>query len=592
MAVSNEFIEEVRSRNDIVAVAGEYINLKKAGRNFNALCPFHNEKTPSFMVSPEKQIFHCFGCQLGGNVFTFIMKLENLSFMEAVEKLAKRVGLALPAAAFSREAAEKNKERESLYAANELAAKYYEYALNELTEAKIAQSYLQKRGLSAEIIKKYRIGYAPQGGDKFLKAALSKGLKPEVLQKAGLVSFNSNRYYDYFRGRVMYPINDAKGKVVAFGARTLDDTKQPKYLNSAETPLFSKSKLLYGLNLASSAIRKTGQVLLLEGYMDVIACHQFGLENSIASMGVALTPEQIELIKRYCSKVVIIYDSDQAGVAATLRGLDLLVDSGLEVKVAVQSAAKDPDEFLRQQGREAFETIVQNALSLIEYRLEQAILMADLKTVQGKVFVVNEILPLIARIRNIVEQKSEVHRLAQRINLNEETLFSQLEKIADKGFRKKVSQSIQDETTAENGFIKAQHNLIQLFLSDTSLYQQWHEQIALEDITDPNLKIILEAMAVLSQKQQNITPSEIIDHLQNELLTGIIAKLAFSPAEGVDASKLAGELIASIKKWHKKERYKILAEEISHKLDAEGAIDPELMQEYKELTQIFKGSRD
>ncbi|MDD5258691.1 MAG: DNA primase [bacterium] len=591
MAVSNEFIEEVRSRNDIVAVAGEYINLKKSGRNYNALCPFHNEKTPSFMVSPEKQIFHCFGCQLGGNVFTFVMKLENLSFMEAVEKLAKRVGLTVPAAARSKEAAEKNKERESLYAANELAAKYYEYGLKELSEAKIAQSYLQQRGLSAEVIKKFRIGYAPQSGDKFLKAALSKGLNPEVLQKAGLVNYNE-RYYDYFRGRVMYPICDAKGKVVAFGARTLDDAKQPKYLNSAETPLFSKSKLLYGLNLASNAIRKTGQVLLLEGYMDVIACHQFGLENSIASMGVALTPEQIELVKRYCGKIVIIYDSDQAGVAATLRGLDLLVDSGLEVKVAVQTAAKDPDEFLHKQGCEAFEAIVQNALSLIEYRLEQSILMADLKTVQGKVFVVNEILPLIARIRNIVEQKAEVHRLAQRLNLNEETLFSQLEKIADKGFRKKVSQSIQEETSAENGFIKAQHNLVQLFLSDARAYQQWQDQISPEDITDPNLKIILAAMAVLNQKQQAITPSEIIDYLQNELLTGIIAKLAFSPAEGLDVSKLAGELIHSIKNWHKKERYKILAEEISRKLDAEGTVDPELMKEYKDLTQIFKGSRN
>jgi DNA primase len=592
MAISNEFIEEVRSRNDIVAVAGEYINLKKSGRNFNALCPFHNEKTPSFMVSPEKQIFHCFGCQLGGNVFTFVMKLDNLSFMEAVEKLAKRVGLTVPAAARSREAEEKNKERETLYAANELAAKYYEYCLKELIESKTAQSYLRQRGLTAEIIKKFRIGYAPQSGDKFLKAALTKGAKPEVLQKAGLLNYNGDRYYDYFRGRVMYPITDAKGKVIAFGARTLDDAKQPKYLNTAETPLFSKSKILYGLNLASSAIRKSGQVLLLEGYMDVIACHQFGLENSIASMGVALTPEQIELVKRYCSKIVIIYDSDQAGISATLRGLDLLVDSGLEIKVAVQSAAKDPDEFLRKHGQEAFETIVQKALSLIEYRLEQSISLADLKTVQGKVYVVNEILPLIARIKNIVEQKSEVHRLAQRLNLNEETLFSQLETIADKGFRKKVSQSIQEETSPENGFTKAQHNLIQLFLSDSSLYQQWHEHIAPEDITDINLRSILEAMAVLSKKQPGFTPSEIIDHLQDERLTGIIAKLAFSPAEGAHVSKQAEELIHSIKNWHKKERYKILAEEISRKLDAEGTVDPKLMQEYKELTQIFKGSRN
>lgn len=591
MAVSNEFIEEVRSRNDIVAVAGEYINLKKAGRNFNALCPFHNEKTPSFMVSPDKQIFHCFGCQQGGNVFTFVMKLENLSFMEAVEKLAKRVGLTMPAIARSREAVEKNKERESLYEANELAAKYYEYCLKELTESKTAQNYLKQRKLNAEVSKKFRIGYAPQSGDKFLKAALSKGFKPEVLQKAGLLSYNGNRYYDYFRGRVMYPITDAKGKVVAFGARTLDDTKPPKYLNSAETPLFSKSKLLYGLNLASSAIRKTGQVLLLEGYMDVIACHQFGLENSIASMGVALTPEQIELVKRYCSKLVIIYDSDQAGVAATLRGLDLLVDSGLEVKVAVQSAAKDPDEFLHSQGREAFEGIVQKALSLIEYRLEQSISLADLNTVEGKIYVANEILPLVSRIKNIIEQKSEIHRIAQRLNLNEETLFQQLDKIADKGFRKKIGQSIQEETSADNGFVKAQSNLLQLFISDASIYQQWKEQIAPGDITDQNLRSILEALAVLSKKQQVITPSEIIDYLQNEQLTGIIAKLAFSPAEGTNTSQLAGELIHSIKNWHKKERYKTLSEEISRKLDAEGTVDPELMQEYRELTRIFKGSK-
>ena len=451
---------------------------------------------------------------------------------------------------------------------------------------------MRQRGLSAEIIKKFRIGYAPQSGDKFLKAALGKSAKPEVLQKAGLLNSNGNRYYDYFRGRVMYPISDAKGKIIAFGARTLDDAKQPKYLNTAETHLFSKSKILYGLNLASSAIRKTGQVLLLEGYMDVIACHQFGLENSIASMGVALTPEQIELVKRYCSKIVIIYDSDQAGVAATLRGLDLLIDSGLEVKVAVQKSAKDPDEFLHKEGPAAFTTIIQKALSLIEYRLEQSISLADLNTVQGKVFVVNEILPLIARIKNIVEQKSEVHRLAQRLNLNEETILSQLEKIADKGFRKKVSQSIQEETTSENGFIKAQHNLVQLFLNDPGLYQQCQAQVTPEDITDTDLKNIMAAMAELSKKQPVFTPSEIIDYLQNERLTGIIAKLAFSTAAGEQASKQAGELIDSIKRWHKKERYKILAEEISRKLDAEGTVDPALMQEYKELTQIFKGSRN
>jgi DNA primase len=245
----------------------------------------------------------------------------------------------------------------------------------------------------------------------------------------------------------------------------------------------------------------------------------------------------------------------------------------------VQSAAKDPDEFLHQEGRAAFETIVQKALSLIEYRLEQSISLADLNTVQGKVYVVNEILPLVSRIKNIVEQKSEVHRLAQRLSLNEETLFSQLEKIAE-------------ETASENGFIKAQNNLVQLFLNDAGLYQQWHEHIAPEDITDPNLKTILEAMAVISKKQQVFTPSEIIDYLQNEHLTGIIAKLAFSLAEGAHASKQAGELIHSIKNWHKKERYKILAEEISRKLDAEGTVDPDLMREYKELTQIFKGSRN
>ena len=592
MAISNEFIEEVRSRNDIVAVLGEYLNLKKAGRNYRALCPFHSEKTPSFMVSADKQIFHCFGCHTGGNVFTFVSKLENLSFMETVEKLAKRVGLELPAPVRSREASEKNKEKEDLYAANELACKYYEYCLKQLPEAKTAKNYLDKRGLDPEIIKKFRIGYAPLAGDSFLKAAQGKGAKQEILQKAGLVSFNGSRYYDYFRGRVMYPILDAKGRVTAFGARTLDDAKQPKYLNSAETPVFAKSKLLYALNWANSCIRKTGEILLLEGYMDVIACHQFGLENAVATMGVALNLEQIELIKRYCNRAILIYDSDQAGVAATLRGLDLLIDSGLEVKVAVMNGVKDPDELLHKQGREAMDAIITGSLSLIEYRLKQALALSDANTTQGKVFVANELLPLIARIKNLIEQKEEIRKLAQRLSLSEETLLQQLKKIGEKGFQQRITQSVQEQSGTENGFRKAQHDLIKLFLNDPALYIQWREQITAAELADEDLRRILEAMHSLYESQKNFTPSEIIDYLQNDHLTTIVARLAFDQADAAAEQNLAEELIKSIKAGHKKERYKIVSEEVSRMLEKETPVDPGLYEEYKKLTKEFKGSKN
>lgn len=591
MTVSNDFIDEVRNRNDIVAVLSEYINLKKAGKNFRALCPFHTEKTPSFTVSTQKQIFHCFGCQVGGNVFNFVMKIDNLSFMEAVEKLAKRVGLSLPQQTYSKVDFEKNKERENIFAANLLAAEFYEQCLQKLPEAKVAVSYLKKRGLTLEVQKKFKIGYAPQGGDSFLKLAKTQGLQLEVLQKAGLVNNNGGRYYDYFRQRITYPILDAKGRVVAFGARTLSENIGPKYLNTAETAIFSKSKILYGLNWANNSIRQKNEVMLLEGYMDVIACHQFDIENCVATMGVALTAEQIELIKRYSNKIVIIYDADQAGVTATLRGLDLLMDSGLEVRVATLEAAKDPDEFLHKNGKAALEKIVADSLNIVEYKMEQLIALSDLSQVQGKVFVVNELLPIVAKSKNIVEQKEQINKIAQRLELNEEALLLQLERIGSQGFHRALKQSITEQNNSDTGFKKAQSDLIQLFLNDSSIYGYWQEHITLEDILDEELKRILEAIIFLYQRQKNFTPSDVVDYLQDEGLSAKISQLALTQNKINNGQALAGELIKNIKLESHKERYKSLSQQVSGMLEKEEPIDAQLYQEYKDLTKMFKGSK-
>ncbi|MEW6033172.1 MAG: DNA primase [Bacillota bacterium] len=437
---SDELLNEIRAKSDIVAVIGEYVPLKKRGSNYLGLCPFHQEKTPSFTVTPDKQMFYCFGCQTGGNVFTFLMKREGLTFGEAVEHLAARAGVALPEKGWDRrragargaaaaEADERRRsERDLLYRLLDFASRFYHQALLRSPEAEAARQYLRRRGVSPASVEAFRLGYSPKGWDALLKTLTAKRVDPAVLERAGLVLKGREGHYDRFRGRLMFTIADHRGRPIGFGARALEDSDEPKYLNSPETPLFSKSRVLYGLDLAAQAIRRAGRVLVVEGYMDAIACHEAGLDFTVAAMGTAFTAEQARLLRRHTERVVTAFDADSAGTLATLRGLEVLTAAGFNVKVAEMPEGKDPDECLRGAagGPEAFRAAIEEAVPLPEYRFRLALRRHEPTTIEGRVAVVKEIVPVLAAIEGIVEREEYLRDFARRLPVPEESLLAEL----------------------------------------------------------------------------------------------------------------------------------------------------------------------
>ncbi|MCR4294341.1 MAG: DNA primase [Elusimicrobia bacterium] len=413
-----ETLELIRSRLDIVELVGEYVPLTRAGRNLKARCPFHQERSPSFIVTPERQTFHCFGCGEGGDAFSFVMKSESLSFMEAAEKLALRAGVKLEAA---RELGPADKERIRIREANEFAAGHYHELLKKHPDAEPARQYVAKRRLSKESVEGFLIGYAPRNGN-LVPAALKKGFTEEVLMKAGLAAKRADgSLRDYFFDRLMFPIRDVKGAFVGFGGRTLGDG-EPKYLNTAETPVFSKSKVLYGLYEGLAETRKARKAHLMEGYMDVIASHQHGLKTACAPLGTALTPEHALLIKRYADSIAIVFDADNAGQNAAVRGAEVALESGIATRVASVPEGKDPDEFLHAKGLEAFKAALDGAQDLVAFKTELLVKRAGELTPEAKSAIAKDVLATIVRCPDEVLKDEWVRRLAARLGLNEESL--------------------------------------------------------------------------------------------------------------------------------------------------------------------------
>jgi DNA primase len=432
----DELLDEIRAKTDIVAVIGEYVQLRKRGGNFIGLCPFHQEKTASFTVTPDKQMFYCFGCQTGGNVFSFLMKREGLSFTEAVEQLAARAGVTIPEKAETRvdpkvraAAEQRKREMELLHRIVDFASRYFHQALLKSPEAEKARQYLARRGVRPETVEKFRLGYSPRSWTTLVGVLGGKGVDPAVAERAGLALKGRDGHYDRFRGRLMFPIGDQRGQAVGFGARALYEGDEPKYLNSPETPLFSKGRGLYGLHLAAMPIRQKGAALVVEGYMDVIACHEFAFDHAVASMGTALTPDQARAIHRLTSTVVTAFDADAAGTQATLRGLQVLATGGFPVKVAEMPGGKDPDECLRSEGGpEAFRQAVEAAVPLVEYGYALAIRRHDLATIDGRSAISRELLPFLASVDDFAEQQAYVEAFSRRLPVPVSLLRNQLDR--------------------------------------------------------------------------------------------------------------------------------------------------------------------
>ncbi len=429
-------VDEVRSRADIVRIVGDYVKLRKAGANYVGLCPFHSEKTPSFAVHPVKQIFHCFGCGVGGDVFKFVMLMESVTFGEALRRIAEKVGVRLREAPADEASDARARERATLLKIHEVAAKFYASQLGATAEGRAARAYLADRGVNDAVIARFRLGYAPASGQTLTNYLAGEGFAPESLEKSGLVLRDAerDRRFDRFRRRVIFPIANDAGKVVAFGGRALGDD-QPKYLNSPETPIYTKGRVLYHLDRAANALRKLDYAILVEGYMDCIAVASVGIENVVATCGTSLTDSQVRLLGRYTRRVVVNYDPDSAGVAATARSLDMLLEEGFEAKVLALPGGLDPDAFVRQKGAEAYRERLGAAPTYLDYLTERAAAQNDLGRPEGKVAAANAVLPFIARVPNPLLRAELAARLAERLRLDERLLRDELQRAVASGGR-------------------------------------------------------------------------------------------------------------------------------------------------------------
>ena len=433
------FKEQVRSTANIVEVISGYVPLKKRGQNFWGCCPFHGEKTPSFAVNPAKNMFYCFGCHEGGDIFKFIMKIENCDFKDALKLLAGRYGIAVPERHKTAVEIRREKLRERIYETNATATKFFQACLLKTDYGKAALAYLRNRGINDDIIASFSIGYALNSYTALLSNLGRRGFKGEELIAAGLVAEGREKQlYDKFRNRVMIPIKDPKGKIVGFGGRVLDNST-PKYLNTAETVWFNKRRLLFAMDVAYKAIRQSHRAIVVEGYMDAISLHAAGIMNVVASMGTAFATEQAKLLKRIADEVVFCYDSDSAGRRASVRAVSIARAEGLKVRIAGVPEGKDPDEYVRHYGKEAFEQVIQNALEGIDFQIEETILQSDTANLAGKVEAVSNILPFLLECKSEIEAAEHMRRLAQRLTIDEGLIVEEYRKAIKKGGARKES---------------------------------------------------------------------------------------------------------------------------------------------------------
>jgi DNA primase len=433
LAEAGSIAEKVKQQADIVRVVGEYVRLKKSGQNFTGLCPFHAEKTPSFAVHPTKQIYHCFGCGVGGDVFKFVMEMEKCAFPEAIRVVAEKCGIAIPRQKERSPGERKeNQQRTALVDMHREAQTFFVRQLEGTAEGKLARAYLEDRGLDKDVVTRFGIGYAPSGGDVLLRVLKSKYAE-KLLAESGLVSRDqSGRLFDRFRRRITFPIANESGKIVAFGCRALGDD-QPKYLNSPETPIYSKSNVLYHLDRAKDALRRSDFAVLVEGYMDAIAVARAGISNVVASCGTSLAEPQIKLLGRFTKRVVVNYDPDTAGQTATERSLALLLEQDFEVRVLalppIGNKKADPDLFIREKGAEAYIKALKEAPTYVDYLIGRARQM-DLSTGEGKLRAVNFLLPYVQKMPNRILRSEWATRIAQQLRLEEPVLRAALSKAA------------------------------------------------------------------------------------------------------------------------------------------------------------------
>lgn len=530
--VPESFLEELRQKVDIVEVISEYVQLRRSGRAFTGLCPFHNERTPSFSVSPERQMFHCFGCGAGGTVFRFLMDKEGLTFTEAVVQLAERANVTVPAGLVDPSLTSHSPKLDRFREANELTAKVFNHILMNTDAGVQALSYLEKRGISRKTMVEYQLGFAPRSSDTLVNFLRKKGFSDGELIECGLAVQMGQQVVDRFRGRVIIPIYNRKGQVIAFGGRTLEKDAKPKYLNSPEYELFHKSRLLYHYHVARKHIRQRKTALLLEGYMDVIALAQAGIVNSVATLGTSLTEEQAKLLQTDCDKVIICYDGDEAGRKATIRAIDILLDAGLQVLILRIPDGQDPDEFIRTYGADAFERLLQRrTLSVVQFLLDDLRHRSQLVSPVGRTDFVRHSLQILAQRATPVEEEYELRNLSQEFNLSVETLKEELRTFAKQSKRKETRQASRSVEVGSQPLMKAASkasiSMLQAVLFDyqAALYLMDKE---VTELAEPLQTALLASLYAWRLENPEASASSFVDQMDDEALAHLASSLFFS----------------------------------------------------------------
>ena len=533
MKFSESFVEQLKTSIDIIHVVQGYVRLRKSGSSFIGLCPFHQEKTPSFHVRQSPAYYYCFGCGAKGDAISFVQNLERISFPESVTLLAERYGISLPKSEPTPEADQTARERQTLFEIHERVAEIFRSQLTSSSEGQQAFSYLKERGLSDQTIEKFRLGYAPGFSDNLVRR-LGGNYSTELLLKSGLVQIgDSGRPYDRFRRRVMFPIRSESGKIIAFGGRIFGEG-QPKYLNSPETPIYSKSRTLYALELARDSVRRKTFAILVEGYMDCIALHQAGIENTIASCGTSLTELQAKVLARFSDRIVVNFDPDTAGAAATLRSLDIFLAQNFKIRILALPGGHDPDAFIKRHGVAAYSTLLEKAPAYFDHLLDKSRQDNDLRSVEGKIQAVNQVLPYLAKISNRLERVEQTKHVAEFFGIEESIIREELKKTASLGEKKpeiKRSQVRSKLTPSEKYLLKA-------ILDNPAMAREVIEKLsASEDYLGLDSESIFRQAITIFKEEGRIDPGQLLERLDNDQDKDLVNQALFSELDVDQATR-------------------------------------------------------
>lgn len=538
-----DFKERVKNNTDIVDIISDYVELKKIGKNYKGLCPFHQEKTPSFTVNPANQFYYCFGCGVGGDVFKFLMEIEHITFRESLKLLSKRAGMEMPTQ--SKQQKRIYKKRDKLFEINNLAARFYNYLLTQNKIGEKALNYLKERGFTDRDIDRFNLGYAPDRWRSLLNFFKKKGYNQKQLLTSGLILKNKNdSLYDRFRNRVIFPIFNIRDEVLAFGGRIIENEESvPKYINSPETLIYDKGKNLYGLNWAKNKMRRLDEAIIMEGYTDVLSAHKAGIENAVASLGTALTAEQGKILKRHVSDVYIAYDSDTAGTNATIRGLEILKEAGLKVSVIDLPEGKDPDDFIKEKGMSAFEKLQEEALNLIDFKIDNILQNNDLSQTENRISTSREIIKVLAAIEDLIERDLYIQKVSQRLQIKETLLQQEVKKYykssqKDKNYKNRYNKNIQktDGTGVSVGDVtKLQKKILCAFIDNPVYREHIIDRINLEYFND-----ICKKAAEYLWSNYEFDIQENMEEIEDEKVRNFLMSITVEENQRIDINMLDG----------------------------------------------------